>query len=74
MRVAGLFKRLLRLGRERIVGIELVEEGEVVVVDVALPAELSLSHHTRQRPGRLRPWPRLQRRCVYTSWCSSSGY
>ena len=38
MRVAGLFKRLLRLGRERIVGIELVEEGEVVVVDVALPA------------------------------------
>lgn len=40
MRVVSLFKRLLRLGRERVVGIELVEaEGaEMVVVDLALPA------------------------------------
>src|SRR5450631_365541 len=38
MLVVGLFKRLLPLGRERIVGIEPVQEGEVVVVDVALPA------------------------------------
>lgn len=38
MRVATLFKRLLRLGRERVLGVELVEVGgvEQVVVRVAL--------------------------------------
>jgi transposase len=37
MRVAGLFKRLLRLAGVRVVGVELVEEdeGEVVVVELA---------------------------------------
>jgi len=37
MRLAGLFKRLLRLERVRVVGIEIVEqgEGEAVVVDLA---------------------------------------
>jgi transposase len=39
MRVATLFKRLLRLGRERVVGVELREDGEErVVVDIARPA------------------------------------
>jgi transposase len=40
MRVATLFKRLLRLGRERVLGVELVDEGgvEQVVVRVALGA------------------------------------
>lgn len=44
MRVAGLFKRLLRLGRERVVGIEIIEqdEGELVVVDLALPARRAM--------------------------------
>lgn len=38
MRVATLFKRLLRLGRERVVGLELVEgSGERIVVDIARP-------------------------------------
>jgi transposase len=38
MRVATLFKRLLRLGRERVVAVELVEEGEErVVVTLARP-------------------------------------
>jgi transposase len=38
MRVAGLFKRLLRLGRERVVRVEIIEDDdtEVVVVEVAL--------------------------------------
>jgi transposase len=39
MRVATLFKRLLRLGRERVVGVELREDGqEQVIVDIARPA------------------------------------
>jgi transposase len=44
MRVVSLLKRLLRLGRERVVGVELVEaEGaETVVVDIALPARRAL--------------------------------
>ena len=38
MRVATLFKRLLRLGRERVVAVELVEDGqERVLVDVVRP-------------------------------------
>jgi transposase len=39
MRVAATFKRLLRLGRERVVGVEIQGEGhqEVVIVDLALP-------------------------------------
>jgi len=44
MRVAGPFKRLLRPGRERVVGIEIVEEDdtEVVVVDLALRARRAM--------------------------------
>lgn len=40
MRVATLFKRLLRLGRERVLGVEVVDDGgqEVLVVDVAARA------------------------------------
>jgi transposase len=39
MRVATLFKRLLGLGRERVVGIEIQGEGahQEVVVEIALP-------------------------------------
>ena len=39
MRLATVFKRLLGMKRERIVGVELVEEagGKVVAVEVALP-------------------------------------
>lgn len=39
MRVTTLFKRLLRLGRERVVGVELHDddEGERVVIDLARP-------------------------------------
>jgi transposase len=39
MRVASLFKRLLRLGAERVMGVELGQEGEErVIVDLARPA------------------------------------
>ena len=40
MRVAGIFKRLLRLERVRVVGVEIVaeEDGEAVVVDLARPS------------------------------------
>ena len=38
MRVATLFKRLLRLGRERVVAVELVEgDQEWLIVDIARP-------------------------------------
>ncbi len=38
MRATTLFKRLLRLGRERVVGVELIEgEAEQLVVDIARP-------------------------------------
>ena len=38
MRLATLFKRLLRLGRERVVGVELVDDGEErLVIDLARP-------------------------------------
>ncbi len=40
MRVTTLFKRLLGFGRERVLGVDLVDEGdkEVLVVDLARPA------------------------------------
>ncbi len=40
MRVTTLFMRLLGLGRERVLGVDLVDEGdkEVLVVDLARPA------------------------------------
>jgi hypothetical protein len=44
MRVATLFKRLLRLDRERVVGLELTESDgrEAVIVDLGLPARRAL--------------------------------
>ncbi len=49
MRVAGLFKRLLRIERVRVVGVELVGAGEQehVVIDVVCPRR-------RMRCGRCR--------------------
>ncbi len=54
MRVTTLFKRLLGLGRERVLGVDLVEEGDkkVLVVDLARPAARRLA---RLPPRRGRP-------------------
>jgi transposase len=66
MRVATLFKRLLRLGRERVVAVELVEgDQERVVVDIARPAARRMrcpgcGHTTRSVYDRsLRSWRHL---------------
>ena len=66
MRVATLFKRLLRLGRERVVGVELIEgENERVVVDIARPARRRMrcpgcGHTTRAIYDRsIRSWRHL---------------
>jgi transposase len=66
MRVATLFKRLLRLGRERVVGVELVEGAdERVVVDIARPERRAMrcpgcGHRTRSVYDRsTRSWRHL---------------
>jgi len=66
MRVATLFKRLLRLGRERVVAVELVEgENERVVVDIARPERRAMrcpgcGHRTRSVYDRsIRSWRHL---------------
>lgn len=66
MRVATLFKRLLRLGRERVVRVELVEgEDERVIVEIARPAGRRMrcpgcGHTTRATYDRaVRSWRHL---------------
>jgi transposase len=66
MRVATLFKRLLRLGRERVVGVELIEgHQERVIVDIARPERRRMrcpgcGHATRTIYDRsLRSWRHL---------------
>ena len=55
MRVASLFKRLLRLGRGRVVGVELLgaEGAETVVVDLALPVRRAMFCSGCQRRVRV---------------------
>lgn len=74
MRVATLFKRLLRLGRERVVAVELIEgEDDRVVVDIARPAGRRMrcpgcGHATRAIYDRsIRSWRHLdalRTRCI----------
>lgn len=66
MRVATLFKRLLRLGRERVIGVELIEGAdERVIVEIARPEGRRMrcpgcGHTTRAIYDRsLRSWRHL---------------
>ena len=57
MRLATVFKRLLGMGRERVVAVEVLGEAanRVVVVELALPARRKLFCSGASRPGGKAP-------------------